>query len=348
MEGHMIKQVTSSQPKSQQVADALRREIHVKALAPGERLHSIRQLANHFQVSNKVVVRAFDILEDEELIQREAGRGTFVKKNTNNTPLTFGLLTQFHPHDFNDYFEAFQSNLEGRNAFGIPLPFGNGRDWRTPLKRFIDSKPAGLFIDTGPWADPNEFKELARDTHICFIHRWQWPEEPKYPTIAIDFKQMRIDGIKYLMNKGHKTIGIVGPHGAPHREYGRDLEKAANALGLEFPSAHLPYLCRHNIKNNPYEIRKIFSSDERPTALISLNDHLIATFNDELRQFMPELPPLELLGAYDTDWSKRPGEEFNSFHIDYNALWQQAFDTLNEPLNNPPTIRWIRPRLVEQ
>ncbi|MGO8882259.1 MAG: GntR family transcriptional regulator [Streptosporangiaceae bacterium] len=68
-----------SRPASLQVADALRNEIASGALAPGDKLPSIRNLAERFQVAPMTAQSAMDVLRSEGLIYSSPGRGTFVR-----------------------------------------------------------------------------------------------------------------------------------------------------------------------------------------------------------------------------------------------------------------------------
>ena len=65
-------------PKSQQIADFIRKEISCRRLLRGQRLESIRTLAEKFGVGRQVVLSAFEILVNEQLLIAEVGRGTFV------------------------------------------------------------------------------------------------------------------------------------------------------------------------------------------------------------------------------------------------------------------------------
>jgi GntR family transcriptional regulator len=64
---------------SLQVADALRAEIASGTLAPGDKLPSIRNLAERFGVAPMTAQSAIDALRSEGLIYASPGRGTFVR-----------------------------------------------------------------------------------------------------------------------------------------------------------------------------------------------------------------------------------------------------------------------------
>ena len=74
-----------SRPASLQVADALRREIASGALSPGDKLPSIRSLADRFGVAPMTAQSAIDILRSENLIYTSPGRGTFVRANAKSS-----------------------------------------------------------------------------------------------------------------------------------------------------------------------------------------------------------------------------------------------------------------------
>jgi DNA-binding GntR family transcriptional regulator len=62
-----------------QVADALRGEIASGALAPGDKLPSIRSLAERFGVAPMTAQSAIDMLRSDGLIYTSPGRGTYVR-----------------------------------------------------------------------------------------------------------------------------------------------------------------------------------------------------------------------------------------------------------------------------
>jgi GntR family transcriptional regulator len=72
-----------SRPASLQVADALRAEIASGTLAPGDKVPSIRKLAEQFGVAPMTAQSAIDMLRNEGLIYTSLGRGTFVSTDAN-------------------------------------------------------------------------------------------------------------------------------------------------------------------------------------------------------------------------------------------------------------------------
>lgn len=67
-------------PYYAQLADILREEIHGGRWQPGELLPSEAELGEFFDLSRTVVRQALGQLQDEGLVQKERGRGTFVTR----------------------------------------------------------------------------------------------------------------------------------------------------------------------------------------------------------------------------------------------------------------------------
>ena len=68
-----------SVPLHVEVAGVLRNQITTGELVPGVQLPPLRELTETLGVARMTVVQAMNTLEDEGLIERHAGRGTFVR-----------------------------------------------------------------------------------------------------------------------------------------------------------------------------------------------------------------------------------------------------------------------------
>ncbi len=68
-------------PYYYQIASILRRKIEEGEFSPGSKLPNEHELAESFGVSRVPVRRALSLLEKENLLTRQRGRGTFVAEN---------------------------------------------------------------------------------------------------------------------------------------------------------------------------------------------------------------------------------------------------------------------------
>jgi GntR family transcriptional regulator len=69
---------SSGVPMTRQIADQIRSHSASGALAPGDRLPSVRQLARDLAVNQNTILRVYERLTAEGLLERRQGDGTFV------------------------------------------------------------------------------------------------------------------------------------------------------------------------------------------------------------------------------------------------------------------------------
>jgi GntR family transcriptional regulator len=69
---------SSGVPVTRQIADQIRRQCASGALAPGDRLPSVRQLAKEILVNQNTILKVYERLTTEGLLERRHGDGTFV------------------------------------------------------------------------------------------------------------------------------------------------------------------------------------------------------------------------------------------------------------------------------
>lgn len=71
-------ETASGMPITRQVADQIRTYCASGALRPGDRLPSVRQLARDLAVNQNTILRVYERLTAEGLLERRHGDGTFV------------------------------------------------------------------------------------------------------------------------------------------------------------------------------------------------------------------------------------------------------------------------------
>jgi GntR family transcriptional regulator len=77
-----------------QLIDQVKRSVAVGALAPGERLPTVKALALELTVNPNTVARAYRDLERDEVIETSPGRGSFVKNRDGAAPLARRALAE--------------------------------------------------------------------------------------------------------------------------------------------------------------------------------------------------------------------------------------------------------------
>ena len=69
---------TSPVPIYRQILDQIRYQIANRTLRPGDRLVSVRELARRLATNQNTILKVYDHLASEGLIERKRGEGTFV------------------------------------------------------------------------------------------------------------------------------------------------------------------------------------------------------------------------------------------------------------------------------
>lgn len=74
--------IVTAPPQCRQIVEYLKKKIRTGVIRPGDRLESIRGLAERFGVGRQVVLSAFQELQQAGVLETHVGRGTFVKHSS--------------------------------------------------------------------------------------------------------------------------------------------------------------------------------------------------------------------------------------------------------------------------
>ena len=118
-------------PLHAEVAAVLRHQIRSGELPFGTRLPALRELTESLGVARMTIIQAMNSLEDEGLIERHAGRGTFVRKVS--VPDRYRLQMQAEISQIYAMVSQLQVDLEDQDADIEALQI-DGRDFRA-IKR---------------------------------------------------------------------------------------------------------------------------------------------------------------------------------------------------------------------
>ena len=98
-----------------QLIDQVKRSVAVGALAPGERLPTVKALALELTVNPNTVARAYRDLERDEVIETSPGRGSFVKNRDGAAPLARRALAEVAAG-------ALESAIRDARSIGVSRP----------------------------------------------------------------------------------------------------------------------------------------------------------------------------------------------------------------------------------
>jgi hypothetical protein len=202
--------------KKEQVAKAIKQQISDGRIAPGTKLSSVRTLAENFSVSTRIIVDAFEILEQEKFIRREQGRGVFVRDRALNDSLEVCLTCWGPDLGDNEYFAdmtriAYPPYLQTNFNFTIRMvqmkPETGDSQFALELKKFEQHLNADCILIIAPALNKNKIQAcLKLKTPVIFIGDFSSGVYPSMP-----FNQITGDnfwqGAEEMRQIAEKTAG---------------------------------------------------------------------------------------------------------------------------------------------
>lgn len=178
----------------------------------GEKLTSENTLCDQFGISRQTVRHAIGALEQEGLVERQRGSGTYVKSlglKTKN--MEIGVITTY----LDDYiFPSIINGIEGvltQNGYTISLGLTRNKveNERNLLQSFLGKEVDGLIVEGTKSALPNPnlglYKELYnKGIPVIFINGYYLELSPDY--VVVDDVLGGKLAADYLISCGHKNI----------------------------------------------------------------------------------------------------------------------------------------------
>jgi len=233
--------------------EKLRKEVSQGIWLPGQKLPSVRVLAQKYQLSVGSVSRVLSLLDEEGLVNLRHGQGAFVReeRERNNSSLNIVLLyftergetLNFQSSPFGwSVFEGCRQYgaLEGYKISLCPI-FPNANQIRNVLKRLSDVGVDGVLV---MYAGEDRYRKYLRYLDdspfpIVFIDN---PDRNnhKLSYIAGDNLQIGIKAANYLVSKGHREIlYLMSSDAQCYRDQLSGFEASLNRYGLSLAKENI-------------------------------------------------------------------------------------------------------------
>lgn len=198
------------------ISEEIRREISSGKLQPGSKIPTEDELIKQYAVSRQTVRRAIDCLEQEGILVRRQGSGTYVDFIRAHRPAqkTIGLIgMSVTDYIFPRIIESMEHELFHKH-YKLNLSVTQNRlDYeREILQRYISEPVDGLLIDSAVSGLPNPnihlYKKIkSMGVPILFFNRYV--EGLDMPHVAMDYVDGGYSATRYLIQKGHRDIAIM-------------------------------------------------------------------------------------------------------------------------------------------
>ena len=248
----MVGEMGKKQPKYVGLVDWIQEQIRSKKFLPGQKIYSENRLKEMFQVSRQTVRHAVGILEEEGVLVRKRGSGTYVsnirQENLENKTRIAVVTTYVDGYIFPKTIQGIEKVLF-ENGYSVQIAFTNNQISRekTILEDILSrDEVAGIIMETTKSGLPNPNLPLyerlrQRKIPIIFINSY-------YPGLAIPHVSLndRMAGekaVEYLIERGPCKIGGIFKldDGQGHMRYAGYLD-ALQKAGIEIDDSRIVWI----------------------------------------------------------------------------------------------------------
>ena len=205
----------AEQPKYLQVADILRREIAEGVFRDGQTLMTEEELRFRFNVSRQTVRQAIALLEDDGLVDRRRGSGTYVRHGPRKRQGTIhvGVVTTYiTDYIFPSIVQGMESVLNANGAvMNLSATYNDSKTERNILERMLDGQVDGLIIEGTRTAMQAENEDLyrrleERNIPLLFMNGYN-PELSQIPHVVMDDYGGGRIAAREVLSRGYRKPG---------------------------------------------------------------------------------------------------------------------------------------------
>lgn len=281
------------------VADALRRDIAGGVYTDGQALMTEVELKDRFGVSRQTVRQAIALLEEDGLVIRRRGSGTYVTHGPRKRSgeLTVGVITTYiTDYIFPSIVRGVESVLSTENCFmSLSATYNRTDRERALLMRMLDEPVDGLIIEGTKTALPNPnialYERLwERNIPVVFINGY-YPQLKRNVHVVTDDEAGGRLAAQTLLERGFERIGGIfkSDDMQGHQRY-QGYAAALQEAGREVSDELLQWFAT--------ESKQRFLTDAAGTAFIerlARDADAVVCYNDEIALMLME--QLERMGV---------------------------------------------------
>lgn len=349
--------------KSFRVAEAIAENIRRGILKPGDRLQTVRALADEFSVSISVIQAAMRDLETKRLIERKDRSIALIRNNSNplgNAGNRIMLCLRNTGHLFGEAADLISCGLIGRGFLTMTMDY-NRMSLEEPDAKFRQN--IGMLLGTGLksvilnghryWRYP--FLEGHPDTRAVFLYEFDYAGPMPERALLFDQEAAIYQTTAHLASCGRKKIMLctfrtdpravsletVSRHHSTQIKNG--YERALREYGL---ATYNRVFIRGDQTLNKRELSEILKSRQAPDAMVCDCDHtaMLAEMI-ALRNGLKVPDDLAITGAFNTPWSELSPVPLTTLNYDWNQLAETAIELALED-NPEQKIRYLKPTLI--
>ena len=273
-----------NQTKYQVLMQFIQNLVEGGRLKPGDKLYSENEMCDMFHLSRQTVRKAIGLLEEEGLLKRVKGSGTYIsdsrKENLEKRNRIAVVTTYVESYIFPKTIQGIEKVLFDK-GYSVQISFTNNEleRERSVLEDIISRDDvAGIIVEGTKSGLPNPniplyHKLQERRIPILFINTY-YPEI-QAPHVSLNDAEAARKAVNYLIEKGHKKIGAILKldDGQGRLRYLGYIQAMYEA-GLPVTDSRLVWIDTDESKQLSYCMDKIISRMEQCSALLCYNDQV--------------------------------------------------------------------------
>lgn len=301
--------------KYQHLANRLREEIARNGGQTGFRLPTEQELAREYRLSRQTVRHALQLLEEEGLIRRRQGSGSYATGLVpGEAPRQIAVVVPFlddyiFPSILHDASDVFSAQGYSTAVYATENQVGAEREI---LLQLLEKPVSGLLIEGAKTALPTPNADLYQRLRqagipVVFLHG-AYAELGRFPCVADDNYGGGCQLARYLVGKGHREIAGIfkcDDIQGPQRYFG--VVTALRDAGLPIQDGHFSWYDTEDRSHLPEKGGRLLEDFLRnrlgdSTAVVCYNDeiayHLIQALQAEGRRVPEEVAVVSFDNSY--------------------------------------------------
>jgi len=350
--------------KSQQIVNALEKDIISGKMIPGQRLLSVRAIADGFNTSVSVVDNALNALELRGLIRRKPRSGVFVNGATTEPMDLRNNVLICMPSGGHVFQELFSMIFEKLNRAGLVPMFVDYRqmlqDKPEPtlvreIHRIFNFNPRSVIIfGRNYWQNP--FLERYPKVNGVFLFEVDYPGIIPGSAVLVDYEASSYAIAAHLAQQGRKRIMfcLAEPDPSSKPVQNRSLhhfshicngyERALRDYGLS--SYTMLYTKAYGDAINEDVLAEIMASPERPDAIMCSIDYSANRFIEAAKKLDIKIPAdLAITGFFNTPWSEMSSPKITTVNFNLEDMATQITEMAVRP-QAERKIAYIKPEII--
>ncbi len=280
----MVSRMEKNTPKYMELVKWIQGQIETKRLQPGQKMYSENELKDMFSVSRQTVRHAISVLENDGIIRRIQGSGTYINDsrlaNLEKRTRVAVVTTYVDGYIFPRTIQGIE-NILFESGYSVQIAFTNNQHSRekTILEDIINrDEVAGIIMETTKSGIPNPnlylYQEIRkRRIPVMFINSY-YPML-KIPHVSINDRMAGRRVTRHLISMGHKKIGGIFKldDGQGHLRYAGYMDAMSEA-GLEIDDTKIVWVDTEDVKHLEKTREKLHDRLGDCTAIFCYNDEV--------------------------------------------------------------------------